>query len=166
MALAETNVGHLVVPCSRNAGQAMAVVAHWRALAEAGLTVDALHTVVGGAVVDPAGNVVESWGSVPVPGGRSRWSPLSRLRDWAACLACGVDRWPGCWVDAALEGCGVCLPGADDADPRPWPNDPPEPRVPREVKEPRPMAVPAAMKPKRPARPRSWSTPTRIRDVV
>jgi len=123
VALAECATGHLVVPCHRNAGHARAVVSRWEALHVAGLSATAAGVMVGAAVVDPAGEVVEGWGSCPVPGS-PRWPPLRRLADPATCPRCLVRRWPGCWVAVRLDGCSACLPAVEMADPRVWPSEP------------------------------------------
>lgn len=127
VALAETSTGHLIVPCGRDAGAALAAVAHWRAQVAAGVPMDPYRVCAGAAVVDPAGAVVESWGSVPTPGGRARWLPLLRLREVAPCRGCGELRWPGCWVAFDLDGCSGCVPAAEVHDPRVWPSEPARP---------------------------------------
>lgn len=120
VALAETNTGHLMVPCGRNRQHALDTVARWRALAERDMQVDPHRVVVGAAVVDPRGEVVESWGSVPVPGGEPRWVTLHRLMTPQTC-ACGSERPPGAWVTRGSDGCVECLPEREAHDPRPWP---------------------------------------------
>lgn len=171
VALAETSAGHVVHICGRRAEQAFARVGLWHAQAEAGRGIDELRICVGGAVVDPRGTVVDSWGSAPTPGGRSRWSPITRLREPAVCGRCRRARWTGCWVDLTLDGCAACLPAIEVDDPRPWPVDPPDPGQPLRS-EPKPLTVPAALKPRRSTRAaafsaaRSAATPSHVRDVV
>lgn len=124
VAVAETSTGHVVTRCGRNYAHAVELVEHWEALHHAGLLFDAARDVVGAAVVDPHGAVVQSWGSVPVPGGPPRWSALLRLMVEQDCRECGAPRWPGCWVGLHVQGCGECLPARELDDPRPWPAEP------------------------------------------
>lgn len=125
-AVAESNVGHLAVPCGRNREHAHTTAARWRALLDAAV-VDPHRIIVGAAVVDPRGDVVASWGSVPVPGGAPRWVGLYRLDRAETCLGCGAPRWAGCWVPRDLSGCGECQPEREAADPRVWPLEPDPP---------------------------------------
>lgn len=134
VALAESSTGHLVVPCGRNAERAHRVVDNWRALVESGQLVDRFREVVSAAVVNPRGEIVSSWAvggaALPTPGGEPRWRNLHRLLEAQDCRGCGAPRWPGCWVTREVNGCGVCLPQAETADPRRWPPEPSAPPSP------------------------------------
>lgn len=131
VALAETNVGHLMVPCGANMIYAREVATRWRLLTELGHGIGYAEAhCVGAAVVDPRGEVQECWrlpevGSVPVPGGPTRWAPLIRLQRWQTCLGCGERRWPGTWVVQGVTGCALCQPAREADDPRVWPVEPP-----------------------------------------
>ncbi|MBC8091963.1 MAG: hypothetical protein H7Y15_08505 [Pseudonocardia sp.] len=138
VALAETNCGHVALPCGRNVEQAREMITRWRLLSEAGHVVNGAMTV-GAAVIDPRGEIVEAWrlpeiGSVPDPGGSSRWSSLRQQGDWRPCLSCGAARWPGCYVAVDGTGCALCMPARETDDPRTWPAEPPasiEPPAPK-----------------------------------
>lgn len=129
VALCESNVGHLVVPYGRRQDRARELIERWEALTKLGRLIDYHRTAVGAAVVNPRGEVVAGWGSVPVPGGAPRWAPLHRLMEPAPCAGCSAPRWPGCWMVADLSGCAVCQPTRESADPRVWPPEPSPPVV-------------------------------------
>jgi hypothetical protein len=134
VALAETNTGHLMVPCGRDADRAREIVARWHLIAQRGDTLDRNgHQVIyGAAVVDPRGELDSAWklervGSVPDPHGLPRWTPLTVMSRWGRCLRCSAERWPGCYVAVRLDGCAECLPATETDDPRQWPPDPDRP---------------------------------------
>ncbi len=125
VALAETNLGHVVVPCGRDVDQAREVVTRWRGLAEQGVSE---RRIYGAAVVGPRGEIVEAWklplcGSVPDPSGPPRWAPVRRINQAVSCIRCGVERWPGCYVALDQRGCSQCMPLDEGDDPRPWPGE-------------------------------------------
>lgn len=162
-ALAETNTGHLVSLQGRNSGAALAVVKHWEALAALGQMLD-MRVIVGAALVNPAGEVREGWGSIPLPGGPARWAPITRLREPMQCTQCHRQRWVGCWVDLTGQGCAECMPAREADDPRVWPLDPPEPST-GAVTVAR-IAAAASSRMRRPPRGKPFTTPRSTRDVV
>lgn len=120
LALAETNIGHVAVPCGANAGHGVAVVRKWRKLAETGHPVTtAGASAVGAALFSPDGAAVASWGYVPVPGSPG-YEPLYRVAEWGLCPGCGMYMWPGRWVTGDKK-CRLCV---WDTDGRVWPDEP------------------------------------------
>lgn len=98
-------------------------------LAERGVSVDhySRNTAVGLALVDPAGAVLESWGT-GAPPDAPRWVGLMRTGQYGGCTACHEPLWPSCWHDRDGR-CQSCVKASEPAgDPRPyWPVDPPKP---------------------------------------
>lgn len=129
MALAETTIGQVGVPCGANAGHGVMVVRQWEKHAEKRqpITNDGAYAM-GAALFSPGGTVAASWGHVPCPG-RPVWESLDRVTEWRLCPGCGMYLWPGRWVTHRGRLCGVC---ADDAE-RSWP---PEPDFPGEASVP------------------------------
>lgn len=130
-AVAQTNVGIQIVPCHSNADRAREVVGKWQAQAQARGQIAPGVAVAGACVVDPVGRASSSWGRAPRPGGTSLWVPLMRLRmeQPVTCLECQAWRWQGCWVAVDMRGCSQCLPAAEAADPRVWPDEPQRPAL-------------------------------------
>lgn len=128
-AVAQTNIGLLVVPCNRDAAHAGSVVTKWQSLARSRQAIAASTYAVGACVVDPNGRVTGAWGRAPQPGGSSIWAPLMRISrsESTQCLACYQPRWMGCWVAVDMHGCSACLPPQEADDPRPWPEEPDRP---------------------------------------
>lgn len=127
VALAESNAGHVIVPCGANEDYAREVVARWQVFAERGMGISGGGRVkaVGACVVDPRGEIHECWrldgGSFPEPGGAPRWVPLVSVKEWTTCTGCGARRAPGWWVTLDRSGCSACQPERERDDPREWP---------------------------------------------
>ena len=120
LALAETNIGHVAVPCGANAGHGVAVVRRWAKLAEMGRVITtAGAAAVGAALFAPDGTAAVSWGYEPVPG-QPGYEPLRQVTEWGLCPGCGMYMWPGRWVTTGRQ-CRVCV---GDADGRVWPQEP------------------------------------------
>jgi hypothetical protein len=134
-AVVQTNVGLAIVPCGFSRDRTIELIAYWKAKTRRGYPIDSDGSLAVGAVaVDPEGRAVSRWGRAPEPGGTSRWAPLLRLKmpEPVNCLACGSERWQGCWVALDLHGCKECLTRDEVTDPRPaWPS---EPRMPETTK--------------------------------
>lgn len=146
VALAQTNVGLVIVPCNRNAEHAHDVAGKWRSLTRQGLPIKPHTWAVGASVIDPRGAITGQWGDAPRAGGTSRWVPLMMLQrpELVTCLECHGRRWQGCWMALDMHGCSRCLPTQEVHDPRRWPEEPPQPNA---------AGVPDRRK--TPARPRS-----------
>jgi hypothetical protein len=119
--LLETAAGQTICPAAANRAHAVRVFELYRAnpLVMFG------PAIVGGALIAPDGQVVDSWGSVPTPG-HPRWSPIRSLSEWQRC-PCGELRWPGSWVTVDGGRCPACRSAEETDDPREWPADPPYP---------------------------------------
>lgn len=115
--LAETNAGHLSVPCGGNVGHGVRVMREWEIVTGAGRPVAVGGAMAAGAALfDPAGAVVVSFGFVPTPGVPA-WESLSRVSVWGSCPGCQAWLWPGRWVVTRGGRCRLCAP----EDGRVWP---------------------------------------------
>ena len=120
LALAETNIGHVAVPCGANAGHGVATVRRWEKLAEMGREITTHGaSAVGAALFDPDGAVAVSWGWDVDPA-RPWFGSLQRTTEWGLCPGCGMYMWPGRWVTAEKK-CRLCV---WDTEERPWPHEP------------------------------------------
>lgn len=119
LALAETSIGHVSVPCGANAGHGVATVRRWEKLTGTGhvITITGA-SAVGAALFDPDGVAVMSWGWAVDPA-RPWFEPLQRVAEWGLCPGCGMYMWPGRWVTVE-KMCRLCT---GDADGRPWPHE-------------------------------------------
>jgi len=120
VALVETNVGQVSVPCGGNVGHGVAVLRRWRLLTEQRRPVlDGGIVAVGAALFTPERHAAASWGYEPV-WSVSAWESLARVTEWRLCSACGAYLWPGRWVTLTGGRCVLC---AHDDD-RLWPPEP------------------------------------------
>lgn len=120
LALADTYVGQVSVPCGGNAGHGVATLRRWASLSAQGWPITTAGAVaVGAALFDPDGMAVSSWGWDVEPG-RPWFATLSRLTEWCLCPGCGMYMWPGRWVTSDKK-CRLCT---ENADGRVWPNEP------------------------------------------
>lgn len=114
--LLETAAGHTVCPAGPNRAHAEKVFSSYRTLPR----INFGPMVVGAALIGPDGAVLDSWGSVPVPGA-PRWETIHTLSDWMRCPAgCKSLRWPGSWV-TSRNWCPDCQAPEESDDPREWP---------------------------------------------
>lgn len=122
--LSDTNQGHVQIPCGGDETKARALNSHNRVMTGRGWEI-AYGAVfaAGGAVVTPAGELVDCWGS-PVVIGRPRWRPLTRVSYWMRCAGCHRQLWPGCLVTLADTLCSTCARQGERDDPRVWPPEP------------------------------------------
>jgi len=115
--LAETNMGHLAVPCGGNAGHGARVMRQWATLTERRWPIASGGVrAAGAALFDPDGGVALSFGFVPTPGVPG-WEPLTRVTRWGSCPGCQAWLWPGRWVVTHSGRCRLCAP----EDGRVWP---------------------------------------------
>ena len=120
LALADTYVGQVAVPCGGNAGHGTAVVRRWELLTAVGLPITTAGArAVGAALFDPDGMVTMSWGWGVEPG-RPWFTTLDQVTEWCLCAGCGMYVWPGRWVSSDKR-CRLCV---GDADGRVWPDEP------------------------------------------
>lgn len=122
--LTETNFGHLYTPCNVNEKAARAHNDRNRVMSERGWEIGhgAVYAV-GGAVVTPTGEAVETWGRVPVYGS-PRWRPITRASYWMRCAGCSRQLWPGCVISVSAHCCVTCMASEEGEDPRVWPQEP------------------------------------------
>lgn len=118
LAVAETSIGHVVVPCGGNAGHGVSVVRRWELLAAAHHPIGSGDVrAYGAALFTPEGEAALTWGLCPDVGSPV-WEQLARVRDWCLCSGCSGYLWPGRWTTRA----GLCWICGGDG--RPWPAEP------------------------------------------
>lgn len=126
--VAETNLGHLIVPGGASGDHVRKVNAHWRLLSGQGREVAMGGArAVAGCVVDPAGVLLDCWGEGVVTPGSPRWVPITRVTSWLRCSACSEPLWPGCLVSTPGGRCVTCVARDEADDPREWPDEPRDP---------------------------------------
>lgn len=125
--LAETNIGHLMVPCHSNESAARKANRAYRSAWERGFEA-AFGGVraMGGMIVTPTGAVEDEWGAAPVLG-TPRWRAVSRASHWTECSRCHRQLWPGCLTGVESGRCMSCMATDEMDDPRVWPDEPPYP---------------------------------------
>lgn len=130
--ITETHNGRMVtMPSSASRERTEAAMGHYRALAAQHLPISPGGPLaVGGALMDPTGAIVATWGEAIELSAPPRWEAMGRVENWRQCAGCLTVLWPMRLI--SQDGrCRTCVTQAEENDPRVWLFEPAKPPLER-----------------------------------